>query len=139
MPDLQKEELLRYCLSHYSLSTYFPDELNVDSISRKYIIQVIWALDKVKFKQLEDLVKSLNDIKEMNQESSIPMSLEFMKHLNEFKSYYPSKEKGRIYSYKQCGIENEILENKNLSKEEKKKLKKVFIRSELEKKMGNHN
>ena len=60
--DLSKQNLLNYCL-RTDLKVYFPENVNKDTVTRSFILKVIYHKDIEKFKTLENIAKSINKFK----------------------------------------------------------------------------
>lgn len=123
--DLSKTNLLLYCLAT-ELRHYFPDNISSESVSRNFILKVIYHKDNSKFITLQNIAKKVNEFKMENQMSTTTINIPkiFMNELEKFQSLNSDHSKGRIYSYKSDVFSKNNIIEVNLSKTEKKEQRK---------------
>ena len=115
------------------MRTYFPDELSSDSISRDLLLKIIYHKDNEKFKSLTEIVKNVNEFNSIRtQNYQVSLNSTFVNHLMSFNSIQkPVRQNGKIYSYNSRFITNNLPEYKNLSTNERKKLKRDALKRYL--------
>ena len=125
-----------YCLTT-SLKEYFPDKINADSISRNFILKVIYSKDKEKFKSLETIAKSLNQFKSEKAIGGVNVSVPkvFLQELDKFQSNINTNKNSRVYSLNNSVFMRNNIQVVGLSKEERKNKRK----QDLENFMKNNN
>ena len=135
--DLSKTNLLAYCLTT-NLKSYLPDKVNEDSVTRSFILKIIFHKDNEKFKTLENIAKSINKFKSEKAIGGVNVSVPkvFLEELGRFESNINTNKNSRVYS----SLSNSIFMKNNmqvigLSKEEKKNKRK----KDLEEFMKNNN
>lgn len=129
--DLTKNNLLLYCMST-PLKDFLPDRVNVDTITRGYLLKIIYQKDRFKFQTLEEIVKNVNSYKEQASLTGVSVNVpkQFLDELEKFNAYSNSKN-GKIFSIKSDLFMRSKFKNVNLSKQEKKSEKKKNIENYL--------
>jgi len=134
--DLSKTNLLMYCLTN-NLKDYFPDKVNADTVTRSYILKVIFHKDNEKFKTLESIAKSINQFKSEKAIGGVNVSVPkvFLEELGRFESNINTNTNSRVYSLSNSIFMKNNMQVIGLSKEERKNKRK----KDLEEFMKNSN
>ena len=134
--DLSKQNLLNYCL-RTDLKVYFPENVNKDTVTRSFILKVIYHKDIEKFKTLENIAKSINKFKSEKSIEGVNVSVpkQFLEELGRFESNMNTNTNSRVYSLSNSVFMKSNIQVINLSKEDKKIKKK----KDLEEFMKNNN
>lgn len=132
--DLSKTNLLMYCLST-NLRFYFPDNVNTESVSRDFILKVIFNKDVEKFKSLELIAQAVNTFKSEKSLGGININVPklFVDELNKFKSHNMVSSKSRVYSFNSEVFRNKNIQEVGLTRNEKKERKKRDLESFISK------
>ena len=125
-----------YCLTN-NLKDYFPDKINADSISRNFILKVIYNKDREKFNSLEAICKSINKFKSEKGLGGVNVSVPkvFLQELDKFHSNINTNTNSRVYSLNNSVFMKNNIQIVGLFKEEKKSKRK----KDLEEFMTNNN
>jgi hypothetical protein len=125
-----------YCLTT-NLKDYFPDKVNADTVTRSFILKVIFHKDNEKFKTLESIAKSINKFKSEKSIGGVNVSVPkvFLDELGRFESNMNTNTNSRVYSLSNSVFMKNKMQVIGLSKEEKKDKKK----KDLEEFMKNNN
>ena len=134
--DLSKTNLLAYCLTT-NLKSYLPDKVNEDSVTRSFILKIIFHKDNEKFKTLENIAKSINKFKSEKAIGGVNVSVlkVFLEELGRFESNINTNKNSRVYSLSNSIFMKNNMQVIGLSKEEKKNKRK----KDLEEFMKNNN
>jgi len=134
--DLSKTNLLAYCLTT-NLKSYLPDKVNEDSVTRSFILKIIFHKDNEKFKTLENIAKSINKFKSEKAIGGVNVSVPkvFLEELGRFESNINTNKNSRVYSLSNSIFMKNNMQVIGLSKEEKKNKRK----KDLEEFMKNNN
>ena len=119
--DLSKQNLLNYCL-RTDLKVYFPENVNKDTVTRSFILKVIYHKDIEKFKTLENIAKSINKFKSEKSIGGVNVSVpkQFLEELGRFESNMNTNTNSRVYSLSNSVFMKSNIQVINLSKEDKK-------------------
>jgi len=125
-----------YCLTT-NLKDYFPDKVNADTVTRSFILKVIYHKDNEKFKTLENITKSINKFKSEKAIGGVNVSVPkiFLEELGRFESNINTNRNSRVYSLSNSIFMKNNMQVIGLSKEEKKNKRK----KDLEEFMKNNN
>ena len=134
--DLSKQSLLNYCLTT-NIKDYFPETVTKDTVTRSFILKVIFHKDVEKFKTLESIAKSINKFKSEKSIGGVNVSVpkQFLEELGRFESNMNTNTNSRVYSLSNSVFMKSNIQVINLSKEDKKIKKK----KDLEEFMKNNN
>ena len=119
--DLSKQNLLNYCL-RTDLKVYFPENVNKDTVTRSFILKVIFHKDNEKFKTLENIAKSINKFKSEKSIGGVSVSVPkvFLDELGRFESNMKTNTNSRVYSLSNSVFMKNNMQVINLDKEQKK-------------------
>ena len=125
-----------YCLTT-TLKDYFPDKVNADTVTRSFILKVIYHKDNEKFKNLESIAKSINNFKSEKAIGGVNVSVPklFLEELGKFESNINTNKNSRVYSLSNSIFMKNNMQVIGLSKDEKKNKRK----KDLEEFMKNNN
>ena len=134
--DLSKGNLLWYCLQN-NLKDFFPEKPSANSISRNFILKVIYNKDREKFNSLEAICKSINKFKSEKALGGVNVSVPtaFLQELDKFNSNINTKTNSRVYSLNNSVFMKNNIQVVGLSKTEKKDKRK----KDIEEFMTNNN
>ena len=120
-----------------NLKEFFPEKPSKDSISRNFILKVIYNKDKEKFKSLEAICKSINKFKSEKALGGVNVSVPtaFLQELDKFNSNINTKTNSRVYSLNNSVFMKNNIQVVGLSKTEKKDKRK----KDIEEFMTNNN
>ena len=134
--DLSKPNLMHYCL-HSNLKVYFPEKINEHTVTRSFLLKVIFHKDVEKFKTLESIAKSINKFKAEKSIGGVNVSVPkvFLDELGRFESNMNTNTNSRVYSLSNSVFMKNSMQIINLSKDDRKDKRK----KDLEEFMKNNN
>ena len=120
-------------MSKNDLASYLPDQISSDSLTRGFLLKIIYHRDKNKFSQLENLTKNINEfIKNPNSNQySVNISNLFMQELNNFNSIHNMPRNSRIHSYNTNNIKNNEITLSTLNRKERRDLRRKNLNNFL--------
>jgi predicted transcriptional regulator len=105
-----------------NIKDYFPETVTKDTVTRSFILKVIFHKDVEKFKTLESIAKSINKFKSEKSIGGVNVSVpkQFLEELGRFESNMNTNTNSRVYSLSNSVFMKSNIQVINLSKEDKK-------------------
>jgi len=120
-------------MSKNDLASYLPDQISSDSLTRGFLLKIIYHRDKNKFSQLENLTKNINEFRKNpnSNQYSVNISNLFMQELNNFNSIHNMPRNSRIHSYNTNNIKNNEIILSTLNRKERRDLRRKNLNNFL--------
>jgi len=120
-------------MSKNDLASYLPDQISSDSLTRGFLLKIIYHRDKNKFSQLENLTKNINEFRKNpnSNQYSVNISNLFMQELNNFNSIHNMPRNSRIHSYNTNNIKNNEITLSTLNRKERRDLRRKNLNNFL--------